>query len=361
MSTKLGIAASILAIAVSIAACTTGGAPASGGAGTASGSKEIYYSTKNSTEPVHVAMANGVVNAATLLGYEGKVTVAEADAAKQNDQLNNLVQNIQPAALVVNPYDSDSVADVLGRAKQANIPVAVIDNKANNAQVDVSVLFDSVKSGQIAGEKAVELLKEKNGSESGVVVNLYGEVVSQVFKERSQGFEQVIKRYPNIQLVSVLGAPQADKATSALNNVIADLKSSGKKVDVVNTPTDTATLGVIESLKTNGMWHKVGQPDHVAVISHDGLGDILHQVKDGYIDAEVVIDVFGVGGIATEVLKAYPMDGKPVPTSGTFTPQGKYLNTQVTFTKGDSGPTIMLDPVLVTASNADNPLIWGNA
>ena len=66
-------------------------------------------------------------------------------------------------------------------------------------------------------------------------------------------------------------------------------------------------------------------------------------------------------GIATEVLKAYPMDGKPVPTSGTFTPQGKYLNTQVTFTKGDSGPTIMLDPVLVTASNADNPLIWGNA
>ena len=50
-----------------------------------------------------------------------------------------------------------------------------------------------------------------------------------------------------------------------------------------------------------------------------------------------------------------------VPTSGTFTPQGKYLNTSVTFTQGDSGPTIMLDPVLVTAADADNPLIWGNA
>lgn len=352
----------VMAAAVTAAlmtACSTTGAGTADGSG--STSKEIWYSTKNSTEQVHVAMAQGVTDAAKLLGYKGEVAVAEADAAKQNDQMNNLVQNIKPAAIVVNPYDSDSISDVMGRANQAKIPIAVIDNKANNAEADVAVLFDSIASGKLAGETAVKLLTEKNGSAKGVVVNLYGEVVSQVFKERSEGFEQVIKQHPDIELISVLGAPASDVATSALNNVIADAKASGKTIDLVNTPTDTATLGVVEALKTNNMWQKVGEKGHVAVISHDGLGDILRLVKEGYVDTEIVIDVFGVGGIATEVLHEYPMQGKKVPTEGTFTPKGKYLNTEVTFTKGDSGATIMLAPIAVTAADADNPLIWGNA
>jgi ABC-type sugar transport system substrate-binding protein len=129
---------------------------------------------------------------------------------------------------------------------------------------------------------------------------------------------------------------------------------------LVNTPTDTATLGVVESLKTNNLWQKAGTDGHVMIISHDGLGDILDLVKEGYVDQEVVIDVLGVGGIATEILNAYPLQGQPVPTSGTFTPEGKYLNKEVTFTQGESGPTVLLDPVVVDASTADNPLIWGN-
>lgn len=365
MRKRLAALAAMVAAALVMTACSNGAAPAGtpgaadpGGGG---GAGEIWYSTKNSTELVHVAMADGVTNAAKLVGFEGKVAVAEADAARQNDQMNNLVQNIMPKAIVVNPYDSDSISDVLARAKTANIPIAVIDNKANNAQVDVAVLFDSIASGEAAAEKAVELLTAKHGSPKGVVVNMFGEVVSQVFKERSEGFENTIKKYPDIELISVLGAPQANVATSALNNVIADAKASGKTIDLVNTPTDTATLGVIESLKSNGMWHKVGEEGHVMIISHDGLGDILREVEAGYVDAEVVIDVYGVGGIAVEVLNEYSLKGQAVPTSGTFTPAGKYLNTEVTFSPGDTGATIMLAPIVVGADDANNPLIWGNA
>lgn len=362
MRKKLAVVVAVAVAALPLAACGSAETPGATNSGAAAGqSKEIWYSTKNSTELVHVAMAEGVTNAAKLLGFDGKVVVAEADAAKQNDQLNNLVQNIKPAAIVANPYDSDSISDVMAKANEAKIPIAVIDNKANNAKADVAVLFDSIKSGQMAGEKAVELLTKKYGEPKGVVVNLYGEVVSQVFKERSQGFEAEIKKHPNIELISVLGAPQADKATSALNNVLADAKASNKTIDLVNTPTDTATLGVIESLKTNDLWHKAGSDGHVMIISHDGLGDILKLVKEGYVDIEIAIDVYGVGGIATEILQAYPMQGKPVPTSGTFTPKGQYLNKEVTFTSGDTGATVMLDPIAVDASSADNPLIWGNA
>ncbi len=322
---------------------------------------EIWYSTKNSTETVHVAMAKGVTDAAAMLGFSGKVAVAEADAAKQNDQMNNLVENVKPAAIVLNPYDSDSVSDVIAKCNEAGIPLAVIDNKANNADVAVSVLFDSIASGQAAGEEAIRLLTEKYGEPKGVVVDLYGEVVSQVFKERAQGFEDVMKQYPNIELISVLGAPEADVATSALNNIITDTNSQGKTIDLINTPTDTATLGAIEALKTNDMWYGAGEDKHVFIISHDGLGDILDYVQEGYVDSEIAIDVFGVGGIAAEVLNEYTVKGKAVPTSGTFTPKGKYLNKEVEFSEGDNGPTIMLSPIKVTKEAADNQLIWGNA
>lgn len=352
MFKKLTTLLAATALALGMAACSNeGGADG----------KEIWYSTKNSTEEVHVAFGDGVVDAAKEAGFKGEVTVAESDAAKQNDQLNNLVQNIQPAAIVVNPYDSDSVSDVLARANSADIPIAVIDNKANNADVDISVLFNSISAGEAAGEKAVELLTERYGEPKGVVVNLYGEVVSQVFKERAEGFENVIKKHPNIELISALGAPESDVATSALSNIIADAKSAGKKIDLVNTPADTATLGVAEALKTNGMWLKKDDPNHVFLISVEGQSAILDLIREGYVDADVVLDVFGVGGIAVEVLNEYTMQGKEVPTSGTYKPKGDYLNEEVTFEEGDTGPTIMLDSLVVDSDNVDDERIWGNA
>lgn len=329
--------------------------------GSTSENGAIWYSTKNSTEQVHVAMAQGCTDSAPGLNFTSEITVAEADAAKQNEQMNNIIDNMSPAAIVLNPYDSDSVADVITKANNADIPLAVIDNKANNANVDVSVLFESKDAGKLAAERIVEGLKEKYGEPKGVVVNLYGEVVSQVFKERAEGFDAVIKEYPNIELISVLGAPETDVATSALNNIIADAKASGKTIDAVNTPADTAGLGAIEALKTNDLWAPQGKDNHVIMVSQDGISEMLDYLADGYLNGEIVADIMGVCGIAQELLVEYPMNGKTVPTEGTYTPKGTYLSTEVTFTKGDTGPTVWLDPIILSADDVDNPLLWVNA
>lgn len=333
------------------------GAPSSdaGAAG-----KEIWYSTKNASQLVHVVMANGVVAEAEALGYKGQVSVAESDAALQNDQMNNLIDNVKPAAIILNPYDSDSVADVIKKAADAQIPLAVIDNPANNAQVPLSVLFDSIASGTAAGEEAVRLLKEKYGSEKGVVVNLYGEEVSQVFRERKQGFEDVIKQYPDIELISVLGKGAAEETQSALTNTIADTQAAGKTIDLINTPTDDATLGAVEALKIADMWYPAGEDKHVMVVSHDGMGQALEYLKEGYFDSDIAVDIMGVGGYAVEILNEYTMQGKDIPTSGTYKATGNYLIPEVTFSEGANGPTVMLPPAKITKDNADNPLIWGN-
>lgn len=354
-SKKLFIAAISFVLVTSMSACAQGGGSSNG-----EGSGTIWYSTKNSKELVHVAMADGIVNAAKMKGYKGEVTVAESDPAVQNQQMANLVDNMNPTAIVVNPYDSDSITDVLNRASEKGIPNAVIDNQANGASPDVSVLFDSIQSGREAGKKAVDLLTKKYGSAKGLVVNIEGDPVAQVARDRADGFYEVLSKYPDIKVVKLADSQEAEKATSAVSNAISDAKSSGNQVDLINSPTDPSTLGAIEALKTKNMWKKTDDKDHVFLISHDGMGDLLDYVRSGYVDAEVVIDIYGVGGIATELLSDYPLKGKKVPTSGTYTPKGKYLNTKVTFTKTKFGPTVYLAPIVVTAENVDNPLIWGN-
>lgn len=363
----VAMVAGLTVLSLGLAACggtsdTESGDTAVSGTDAASESSgAIWYSTKNSTEQVHVAMAQGCTDSAPGLGYTSEVTVAEADAAKQNEQMNNIIDNMSPAAIVLNPYDSDSVTDVITKANDKQIPIAVIDNKANNAEVGVSVLFESKDAGRLAAERIVEELEKKYGEPKGVVVNLYGEVVSQVFKERAEGFDEYIKQYPNIELISVLGAPETDKATSALNNILADAKASGKVIDAVNTPADTAGLGAIEALKTNDMWAPSGEENHVIMVSQDGIPEMLDYLKDGYLAGEIVADIMGVCGIAQELLVEYPMKGQPVPTEGTYTPKGEYLSKEVVFTEGDTGPTVWLDPVLLSADDVDNPLLWVNS
>lgn len=368
MQRKHAILASVMAVGLSasLVACSSSAASPSTPESSDSGSSEatggtIWYSTKNSTELVHVAMADGVVNAANLLGFDADVMVAEADAGKQNEQLMNLVENMDPTAIVVNPYDSDSVSDVLKRASDKGIPYAVIDNPANNAKADVSVLFDSIESGRAAGEEAVKLLTERYGEAKGLVVNIEGDPVSQVARDRAEGFYQIMEEYPDIEVVKLADSQAPEKATSGVSNAIADAKASGKQVDLVNSPTDPSTLGAIEALRTNNAWFKTGEEGHVFVISHDGMGELLDFIREGYVDAEVVIDIYGVGGIATEILAEYTLKGTPVPTSGTFTPKGAYLNEEVTFSETEFGPTVFLAPIVVTADEVDNPLIWGNA
>ena len=54
-------------------------------------------------------------------------------------------------------------------------------------------------AGQQAAEMIVEALKEKNGSESGKVLNVFGDLSSQVMQERKQGFDDVMAQYPDIE------------------------------------------------------------------------------------------------------------------------------------------------------------------
>lgn len=322
---------------------------------TSGGSNKIVYSHRTLDQEAHVAMQSGVEEKAKADGYKFEALLCNMDLATQNDQINNVALT-GAKALLINPLDSDGVTDAAKAVMKEGIPVACVDTPLNAEGLAVSVTFDNKKCGEMAGERVVEKLKEKYGTEKGTVVNIYGSLKSQAWRERKEGFEEIIKKYPNIKYVEAPGEGEMAKSQDALANTLAELNY---KVDAVHAPSDAPCLGLAEALKAADMWKKVGEDGHVIFVSVDGEPGGLKNVKDGYYDATVALDCHGIGQVALDIVEKYSLKGKEVPTSGTYD-GSKYAWKEATFSKGKYGPVVNIPPYYVTTDNVDDPLNWGN-
>lgn len=319
-------------------------------------SNKIVYSHRTLDQEAHVAMQQGIEDKAKADGYDFEALVCNMDLATQNDQINTVTLT-GAKGLFINPLDSDGVVDAAKAAMEAGIPVGCVDTPLNCPGLAVSVVYDNVTCGKMAGEKVVELLKEKYGEEKGTVVNVYGSLKSQAWRERKEGFEEVIKKYPNINYVETPGEGEMAKSQDALANKLAELNY---EVDAVHAPSDAPCLGLVEALKAADMWKKVGEDGHVIFVSVDGESGGLNNVRDGYYDATVVLDCYGISQVALDVMEQYTFEGKDVPTEGYYE-NDEYAWKKAEFTDSDNGPVLNIPPYYVTKENVDDPLNWANA
>ncbi|MDD3370117.1 MAG: sugar ABC transporter substrate-binding protein [Lachnospiraceae bacterium] len=321
----------------------------------AGGSDKIVYAHRTLDQEAHVAMQQGVDDRSVKDGYKFEGLVCNVDLATQNDQLKTVALT-GAKALLVNPVDSDGVVDAAKAVMDAGIPVACVDTPLNCSGLAVSVVFNNTKCGEMAGERVVELLKEKYGEEKGTVVNVYGSLKSQAWRERKEGFESIIKKYPNIKYVETPGEGEMAASQDALTNTLAELNY---EVDAVHAPSDAPCLGLAEALKTANMWKKVGEDGHIIFVSVDGEPGGLKNVKDGYYDATVVLDCYGIGQVTVDLLETYSFEGKEVPTSGTYdAPDFAWKSAE--FSESEYGPVLNIPPYYVTTENVDDPANWGN-
>ena len=138
------------------------------------------------------------------LGYDYQILNAENDVSKQVEQFKTTLTQ-DPKAIIVTAIDSESLVDCVKEANDAGIPVGVYDTPITGGDVDITVDCDNKMAGQQAAEMIVEALKEKNGSESGKVLNVFGDLSSQVMQERKQGFDDVMAQYPDIEVIEASG------------------------------------------------------------------------------------------------------------------------------------------------------------
>ncbi|MBA4411296.1 MAG: substrate-binding domain-containing protein [Bacteroidota bacterium] len=127
--------------------------------------------------------------------------------------------------LIVSPNESEPLTPVIEKVFKAGIPVILIDRLINSEFYTAYIGGNNYQIGEEAGKYAVSLLKGK-----GRIVEITGLDGSSPAIERQKGFKEVLRDYPQIEIVkSFSGDWNYYKARIVMQEVVA----SGLEFDLV--------------------------------------------------------------------------------------------------------------------------------
>ncbi|MDO4489890.1 MAG: substrate-binding domain-containing protein [Lachnospiraceae bacterium] len=141
-----------------------------------------------------------------LQGFQGSDKVrltfeGPADEGNQEEQINTLdtVLADNPAVLCLAAIDMESCEAQLETAHDNGIPVLILDTGIKSDLVTAVCQTDNTAAGKAAGKK---LCKKLEGKGKVAVVSHLPE--TETSKLRVKGFKKALKKYPDVELVSVL-------------------------------------------------------------------------------------------------------------------------------------------------------------
>ncbi|MDU0202537.1 MULTISPECIES: ABC transporter substrate-binding protein [Paenibacillus] len=169
---------------------------------------------------------------------------------------------------------------VLKEAKDAKIPVILVDRGIDKKNEDLYTSFigsDFIVEGQNAAKAMAEHLGDK-----GNIVELEGTVGASAATDRKKGFDDEMKKHPNIKIVK----SQSGDFNRATGKQVMEaiLKSpEGKDIQGVYAHNDDMALGAIQAIEEAGK--KPGSD--VKIVSIDGIKEAFEAVKAGKLNTVV--------------------------------------------------------------------------
>ncbi|BFL85999.1 hypothetical protein LFREDSHE_44490 [Shewanella baltica] len=142
----------------------------------------MVVSTLNN--PFFVTMKEGAEAKAQELGYRLIVLDSQNDPSKELANVEDLVVR-GVKVILINPTDSDAVANAIRLANNSNIPVMTLDRGANHGKVASHIASDNVAGGKLAAE----FIAQRLGADA-KVIQLEGIAGTSAARERGEGFSK---------------------------------------------------------------------------------------------------------------------------------------------------------------------------
>lgn len=297
------------------------------------------------------SITRGLIGHAGQKGWRVIVTNANSDPDVQASQIEYLI-SLGVDAIVATPVDSEKICASVARAREAGIPFYTIDRTPVGCEVNMTVLSDNYMAGVQAGEAMVALLTEKYGEPRGVVLELQGDLQTNVAVLRGAGFHSVVDRYPDIRVISRETDWQASRFAAAAREVLSNTDIDGIYLhsDAIGIP---EILPVLERL---GKKVPRGQPGHIFITSVDANPVGLEAIRAGYADQASSQPIPDFGLIVNWIEKE--LNGEPI-QAGEVVEQDA-LWSPAAVERGPSGWQLILATTSVTVENVDDPALWGN-
>jgi ABC-type sugar transport system substrate-binding protein len=238
----------------------------------------IGFSQVGAESAWRTAETNSIRGEATKRGLELKFADAQGKQAQQIQALTSFIAQ-KVDAIILAPVVETGWEGVLQQAKEANIPVILVDRgikTADDTLYTTLIASDFVAEGRMAGE----WLAKKTGGKANIY-ELQGSTGAAPAIDRKKGFEEAISKYPDMKIVKT---QTGDFARAKGKEVMeAFIKSDRDQIQAVYAHNDDMALGAIQALDEAGM--EPGKK--VQIISVDGVKGAFESMVAGKLDATV--------------------------------------------------------------------------
>lgn len=311
----------------------------------------IAFAHKSVNSYFYTIMNEAVKKAVEEKGWVFESSVADYDPMRQNQQIVNFIEQ-SPDAVITAAIDSIAIEGVILRGNAANIPMCTIDTNAVGGALAIDVSFDNYKAGQMAAEAIVERLKKKYGKARGTVFNAYGELSSNAWRLRKEGFESVINLYPNIKYL-----PRATEGRPELvKKELLKIIESGIQIDAVHAPSEHPGRGLVEALQESNQWFPFWEKGHVILVTIDAEPYFVDLINKGYVDCAIAQDVIAYGNITIDLLASYVLAGKDIPAGKYYSKDTYWQICEISIS--DHQAKVTIPPYIISVDNSHDDRHW---
>jgi ABC-type sugar transport system substrate-binding protein len=247
-------------------------------AGGAAGEFVVGFSQMESDNPWRIAQTRSLREEAAKRGVELVVTDAQGQTAKQVSDVEDLIAR-RVNLILLAPREFEGLAPALQSAREAKIPVILVDREAAGIAGQDYVTFLGSNFVE-QGRRAAEWLAQATGGKASIV-ELSLTPGSSVARDRAAGFREGIARHPGMKIIaSQTGDASRAKGERVMQNVAQSL---GPEITAVYAHNDEMALGAIQALEVAG--RRPGKD--VVVVSVDGQRAALEAIVAGELGATV--------------------------------------------------------------------------
>ena len=233
-----------------------------------SGSGEVGFSVSTLNNPFFVSLSEGAKAEAEKQGVKLVVVDAGDDAAKQTNDIEDLISR-NVSVLIVNPVDSDAVAPAVQNAVSKGIKVISVDRVVNGVEVDCQIASDNAAGAKMATEYLVELI-----GEGAKAAELEGVPGASATIDRGAGFHEAADKN-----LDVVASQTANFNRAEGMNVMENILQSCPEVKGVFAHNDEMALGAVEAVLASGK--------DIKIVGFDATDDAVAAVKSGKMAATV--------------------------------------------------------------------------
>jgi ribose transport system substrate-binding protein len=240
----------------------------------------VIFSQCNNAEPYRAAQN---AKFEELWGQYDDVDLEILDAQQDNSRQISQIETAivkRPDLLIVAPNERGPLSEIMGKAKDAGIPVICLERDiVDHDNFTTWIMSDNYAIGKLAGEYMVQLLIERNGAPEGNIVDLCGLLGVEGEVKRFNGAWDVFKQYPGIKQVA---QAECKWLQSDARMRMTEILRAHDDIDIVYGHNDPMAVGGYLAAKD------LGREKEMYFIGVDGLsGDAggIKKVVDGVLAA----------------------------------------------------------------------------